>query len=64
MIASLLNIFVLGLLFLPGIVLARRPRPLTAGIVLNILAWNLGLFLALGLLLQAFPSLIDPRIGL
>lgn len=61
MFASFLNLMVLGTLFLPAFFLAGRPRPLNAGTVMSVLGAYVAFFLALGILLQAFPNLIDPR---
>lgn len=64
MFASLLMLFILGLMLVPGIVLGNAKIPLSPRVLGRVFVLQAGFFIVLSLICKAFPWLIDPRISL
>ncbi|MFY7929147.1 MAG: hypothetical protein ACOVS5_09765 [Oligoflexus sp.] len=64
MFATLLMLFVLGMLLIPGVVLAHQPMALSFRLFFRIFVLQALLFMGIGLMCKLFPWLIDPRVTL
>lgn len=64
MFGTLLTAAVLFVLFIPGIFFAYRKQSLTLRFMLKCLLLNVSFFALLGLIFQALPWIIDPRLHL
>ncbi len=64
MFASLLMLFMIAAMLVPGLVMGNGKTALRPKVLLQIFVLQAGFFLALSVLCKAFPWLIDPRINL
>ena len=61
MLASLLLLFVVGLMCLPGVVLGHGATPLSSKMLLRIFLGNVLVFTLMSLVFKLWPLLFDPR---